>query len=586
MVERVNGEGGTYTVALEDDDGRQVQDPELVAVRDDLIARINGLVIPDAPLTILFEHFGSERIAEVTGRKRRLVRKLVDGAYVRQLEDRSGDASALDTAAFQAGEKDILVFSEGAGGTGRSYHADRNCGNQKKREHIVLQVGWRSDKAAQGLGRTLRTNSVSDPRWTLATTNVPGEKRFFSTIARRMEDLGAASRGQRDAVNNGIFTAADNLESTYGQLAVTSLLHDIVTNNQPISYRLWLDQTNAPLLDGKGNLKPLNVPRFLNKVLTCDLNLEGTGPQNLLMDALTERMEQQIQVAKDRGVYDEGVTTLKALSVSVAKREMIFTSEDGAATELVTLNVVTPSHKRSFSEVLVRIRNARERFGAHDAKFGKTQEGDVVALYRIADVSLGGVPKACYTIADPARTYTVVEQRPWFREVTDAEAEGMWKAQLATIEDTVTTKHPLVTGTILPIFHALPNQRLNVVKIRTDEDERLIGIMLRSDECLTLLERLGMNNGLTLENIVEEILNNRKTGYYADWSLVAVRLASEKRLELRVPPYIASSLVAPLSAAGMECERISYQHRFLVPQTDSLSVLERALAGRMLTALS
>ena len=92
------------------------------------------------------------------------------------------------------GEKRILVFSD-AGGTGRSYHADLAASNQRRRVHYLLEPGWRADAAIQGLGRTNRTNQAQPPLFRPVATDVRGEKRFLSTIARRLDTLGALTRG-------------------------------------------------------------------------------------------------------------------------------------------------------------------------------------------------------------------------------------------------------------------------------------------------------------------------------------------------------------------------------------------------------
>src|SRR3546814_1023678 len=86
------------------------------------------------------------------------------------------------------GTKRILVFSD-AGGTGRSYHADLTAKNQMRRVHFLLEPGWRADAAIQGLGRTNRTNQASAPLFRPVTTDVRGERRFISTIARRLDSL-------------------------------------------------------------------------------------------------------------------------------------------------------------------------------------------------------------------------------------------------------------------------------------------------------------------------------------------------------------------------------------------------------------
>lgn len=105
------------------------------------------------------------------------------------------------------GEKRILVFSM-AGGTGRSYHADLSCANTERRIHYLLEPGWRADQAIQGLGRTHCTHQASAPLFRPVTTDVKGERRFIATIARRLDSLGAITRGQRVGALGGTRRAA------------------------------------------------------------------------------------------------------------------------------------------------------------------------------------------------------------------------------------------------------------------------------------------------------------------------------------------------------------------------------------------
>ena len=100
-------------------------------------------------------------------------------------------------------DKRILIFSD-AGGTGRSYHADLGARNQRLRIHYLLEAGWQADNAIQGLGRIQPHQpgaaAACSGRW---PTNVKGEKRFLSTIARRLDTLGAITRGQRQTGGAG-----------------------------------------------------------------------------------------------------------------------------------------------------------------------------------------------------------------------------------------------------------------------------------------------------------------------------------------------------------------------------------------------
>src|SRR3546814_14405800 len=99
-------------------------------------------------LDALLEHFGHDTVAEVTGRTKRLI-TASDGRQ--KLESRSARTSQAEAAAFQAGRKRILIFSD-AGGTGRSYHASLDAANQEQRAHHLLKPGWRPHHATTGLG--------------------------------------------------------------------------------------------------------------------------------------------------------------------------------------------------------------------------------------------------------------------------------------------------------------------------------------------------------------------------------------------------------------------------------------------------
>ena len=178
-------------------DGHPVQCREAVERRDRLIERLASLDPVPGALDQIVQHFGTERVAEVTGRSRRIVAK-VDGAGDRRLavESRVSSANIAETQAFQDDEKRILVFSD-AGGTGRSYHADLGARNRRLRVHYLLEAGWKADTAIQGLGRTNRTNQAQPPLFRPIATDVKAEKRFLSTIARRLDSLGAITKGQR-----------------------------------------------------------------------------------------------------------------------------------------------------------------------------------------------------------------------------------------------------------------------------------------------------------------------------------------------------------------------------------------------------
>jgi hypothetical protein len=589
LVPFVDDNGNERFKPLTDSNDTIIADPELVAQREDLKAKLIGYNVPDSILTIHLDTYG-DRMAEVTGRKRRVVRKELNGEYKRVIETRNDHSNQGDIDAFQDGGKDVLLFSEAAGGTGRSYHSALNRGNQLPRAHYVLQTGWRSDRAIQGLGRTNRAAQAHKPRWILCETNAPGNKRFTSTIARRLGDLGAASQGQRDATTSGLFSEADNLESVYGDAAVRQILHSIRYYNEPMSYETWLEQTNLQLADKDGKLETtMPVSRFLNQVLSCDLGYNEDGPQNVLMDALVNSIREQIEHAKAVGKYDHGVQTIRALKIAKAGERAIHQDEDSGSTTLVDLTITQRAHRRSFGDVLGCVTKARNRFG--DRVSGFQHDGEhILAFYRVNDINLEGKQHAVYTVTYPTHSSTQLDHAPNFSSlIGEDEARAEWEAALELLGDTVDTTEHIVTGSVLSIYHHLPSVNARVVSVTTESGERILGRVLNSAEAQSLVAQLTGQQLLNEEQIVERILKNRGAALYGgNIGIKFVRLANEPRIEVTMPTWEMPSRASWLSSLGCHVERINYVQRAFLPaaQTQAASVLASVMKGRPLVSIA
>ena len=332
-------EGNVMSRPVFDDDGNPVICQEAAARRDALIEKLAALPPVPAALDQVVQHFGHEAVAEVTGRSRRVL-KLTDARGERlALRSRPASANLAETAAFMDRTKRILVFSM-AGGTGRSYHADLSCANTERRIHYLLEPGWRADQAIQGLGRTHRTHQASAPLFRPVTTDVKGEKRFIATIARRLDSLGAITRGQRDSQtamggDATLFRESDNLESLYAKAALRQFYG-----------ALWLGRISGWSVDRfekatglklahEGSLKEElpPMPRFLNRLLALPID-----EQNELFAELEERIAANIEQAVEAGSFEVGVETVRADSLAIAGRETIYEHPGtGAATELVEI---------------------------------------------------------------------------------------------------------------------------------------------------------------------------------------------------------------------------------------------------------
>ncbi len=314
-------------------DGQPVQCREAMERRDRLIKQLASLDPVPGALDQIVQHFGADQVAEVTGRSRRIVAK-VDGAGDRRLavESRAGSANLAETQAFQDDEKRILVFSD-AGGTGRSYHADLGARNQRLRVHYLLEAGWKADTAIQGLGRTNRTNQAQPPLFRPIATDVKAEKRFLSTIARRLDTLGAITKGQRQTGGQGLFRPEDNLESAYARAALRQLYTLVYAGRiEGCTLQRFQDATGLSLTDRDESLKKELPPisQFLNRLLALTIDL-----QNTLFAAFEALLEAKIEGAIASGTYDVGVESIAAASLRIVERRTIYTHPSTGATTQV-----------------------------------------------------------------------------------------------------------------------------------------------------------------------------------------------------------------------------------------------------------
>ena len=298
-------------------DGQPVQCRDAVERRDRLIERLASLAPVQGALDQIVQRFGTEMVAEVTGRSRRIVRK-GDRLCV---ENRAGSANLAEAQAFMDDEKRILVFSD-AGGTGRSYHADLAARNQRLRVHYLLEAGWKADTAIQGLGRSNRTNQAQPPLFRPIATDVKAEKRFLSTIARRLDTLGAITKGQRQTGGQGLFRVRRQSRIRLWPRRVAPALCAAV---QRQGRRLLVPGVRerhraAPDRPGRHlreDLPPITT--FLNRLLALTIDL-----QNTLFGVFEDLLRTRIEGAIASGTYDSGVETLTAESLIVTDRRTLY----------------------------------------------------------------------------------------------------------------------------------------------------------------------------------------------------------------------------------------------------------------------
>jgi hypothetical protein len=347
-MDAIEDEDGAVTMVPVMVDGVPVVSQAALRLRDELVTHLACLPVVPGVLDAVLDALGTEMVAEITGRSRRVVRR--DGRRV--VERRSASAAKAETDAFMAGKKRVLVFSD-AGGTGRSYHADLGSANQQRRVHYLVEPGWRADAAIQGLGRSHRTNQACAPLFRPVTTDIHGEKRFTSTIARRLDSLGALTRGERRTAGNGLFRAEDNLESPWAHRALQAFYIGLHFGNvEAMDRETFEAKSGLRLLDGEGNLKksddmpPMNT--FLNRLLALRI-----ADQNSLFAAFEAILGSIMERAQASGALDRGMEDIVADDVVITGDEVIRTDAvTGAETKLTRFQVRTARQLTSADEAL------------------------------------------------------------------------------------------------------------------------------------------------------------------------------------------------------------------------------------------
>ena len=223
--------------------------------------------------------------------------------------------------------------------------------NQQQRVHLLLEPGWRADRAIQGLGRTHRTHQACSPLFRPVTTSCKGELRFTSTIARRLDSLGALTRGQRQTGGQNLFDPADNLESDYAKSALITWFHLLVGGKlTSIDFAEFTERTGLELTDSDGILKEDLPPiqRWLNRLLALPIGL-----QNLIFDEFLALVETRVAAAREAGTLDVGVETMPVETATVLEDTVLRTDPvSGATSHLLTIEVARRRHPVSLERAI------------------------------------------------------------------------------------------------------------------------------------------------------------------------------------------------------------------------------------------
>ena len=559
-------DGNLLSRPVYDAEGNPVICREAERRRDELVERLASLPAVPTALDQIVQHFGTDRVAEITGRSRRIVRRNDSSKIARfAVETRPGSANLDEARAFMDDEKGILIFSE-AGGTGRSYHADLACRNQRQRLHNLLEAGWRADVAIQGLGRSHRTNQKQPPRFRMVATDVKAERRFLSTIARRLDTLGAITRGQRQTGGQGMFRSEDNLESQYSRDALRQfygLLHQ--GKVEGCSLDRFESITGLSLISEDGGLKDELPPihTFLNRMLALTIRM-----QNLLFETFEQLLAARIEGAIAAGVYDKGLETLSGERMIVKDRRLVYTHPvTGAQSHLLTIERL----ERNRPIVLAEAR----KLAGHDPRVqlminGKSRRAAIMIPTRSIMLDDGSV-QPCVTLYRPMDELRFevrqLEETNW-EEADERDFEAAWNAEVAAVPEFTSSTLHVVAGLLLPIWKLLPQDYCRVYRLTTDDGERIVGRMIAPSRLAMLCRNFSIDQTevLSAEQAWKSVLDGSSIISLAgDMTLRRVKVMNDYRVELAG---FSDGMRDWLRSIGLFSEMISWKLRFFIPVTD------------------
>ncbi len=518
--EQDNPHTGTVEyVPVLDDNGNHLESRAALELRRELLDRLSVLEIPEHPLDQLVNYFGTENVAEMTGRKKRLVRSL-SGQLEYRARQIPGVPSKLinlhEKNCFQNKQKRIAIMSEVAS-TGDSLHAGLNCGNQERRLHIAAELKWSADKQVQDFGRTHRTGQVAPPVYMLVFTELGGEKRFSATIARRLGNMGALTKGDRSAEKAGNLDKY-NLESKEGRAALNVVLTRIM-NGEEIPF---LDNPKQALADmallkkgsdGRHEIaesEKTNIPRFLNRLLSLEVDR-----QNALFDYFYQTFLETIEHLKAKGKMDDGMEDLKALSVTLAESPQVLHADalTGAQTVYYKLELTVPTFPARYNNLALR----------DDIHFYQNRSNDSFVAIRPTLSHTDpetGERYQMYSLSRPAG-YNLLyirenELLQKYKIVPKSRAEVWWQYEESKIPDSEKRTVHLLSGALLPIWKNLKTLQqswLNIVRTTTNDGQRLVGVNI-SPECISEIRKhfgIWSSSADTAEEILQSVNNENET---------------------------------------------------------------------------
>ncbi|KAG7652260.1 Zinc finger PHD-finger [Arabidopsis thaliana x Arabidopsis arenosa] len=482
-----------------------------------IIEIIRSLNLPNNPLDDIVDQLGGpEKVAEMTGRRGMLVRASNGKGVTYQARNTKDITMEMvnmhEKQLFMDGKKLVAIISE-AGSAGVSLQADRRAVNQKRRVHLTLELPWSADRAIQQFGRTHRSNQTSAPEYRLLFTNLGGERRFASIVAKRLETLGIMEQEKLPVLPPGCSidepeTVKEFLTKARAALVAVGIVRDSVLANGKDVGRF-----SGRIIDSDMH----DVGRFLNRLLGLPPDI-----QNRLFELFTSILDVLVHNARIEGSFDSGIVDMKANSVELLStpKTVHVDQMSGASTMLFTFTLDRGVTWESASSMLEGKR--RDGLGsANDGFFESKREwlGRRHFILAFESAASGLFKIVRPAVGESIREMSLSELKTKYRKLSSLEkARTGWEdeyevsskqcmhgpkcklGEYCTVGRRIQEVN-VVGGLILPIWGTIEkalskqarhsHKRIRVIRIETTTDnQRIVGLSIPNAAVETVLQDL------------------------------------------------------------------------------------------------
>ncbi|EFO21446.2 hypothetical protein LOAG_07043 [Loa loa] len=541
---------------------------ETSLIKAELLAAVERLSprLPPNTLDQLIDELGGpDYVAEMTGRKGRVVCR-EDGDVEYELRHAGADVplelmNMDEKDKFMKGEKLVAVISEAAS-SGISLQSDRRAANRRRRVHITLELPWSADKAIQQFGRTHRSNQVSAPEYIFLISELAGEKRFASIVAKRLESLGALTHGDRRATESRDLSQF-NLDTRYGRAALDVLLRTVTglldppLIPPPKDYKPGNFITDMQCyMEGVGLLSLDNgvytiekesatIPKFLNRLLGLPVHA-----QNALFQYFSDIVAELVAQAKHDGTYDMGIMDLGMGGDEARKLETrIFMGHYESGFFRVEIHKIGVERGVSWEDAYAIWKDHHEdQDGFYLASVGNNGKKTAALVYGIGKKRLDtGARLFCITRPSTGRSAkleTIDELTKRFYLATPEETEQVWKDLFEGSNKTCqhnyfhgrcrneamgvycetgrrTRTYFVLSGSVLSVWPIVEevlsggmstreikrSQRMQIIRVRTPQDHKIVGLLVLPQYVRTLVARFEKHCGGCVESKSTNTLN-------------------------------------------------------------------------------